>query len=61
MSAEGKTLNSLVFVAKNHPDDADADAEHRQQQHADLRPLVEVRQVVLRDPVVRREKKFPCQ
>lgn len=43
-------VHSLIFVAKHHPDDADTDAEGRQQQHADLRPLVQVRQVVLRDP-----------
>lgn len=42
--------NLLVFIAKHHPDDADGDAERRQQQHADLGPLVEVRQVVFRDP-----------
>lgn len=43
-------VHSLVFVAKHHPDDAHTNAEGRQQQHADLRPLVQVRQVVLRDP-----------
>lgn len=40
----------LVFIAIHHPGDADTDAEGRQQQHADLRPFVQVRQVVLWDP-----------
>lgn len=43
--------DSLVLVAKHHPDDADGDADGRQQESADLRAFVQVRQVVLRDPV----------
>lgn len=49
----GKTVlnfRSLVFVTENHPGDADAQAEGREQQHGDVRPLLQVRQVVLRDP-----------
>lgn len=42
--------DSLVFVAENHPGEADAHAEGREQQHGDVRPLLQVRQVVLRDP-----------
>lgn len=42
--------DSLVFVAEHHPGEADAQAEGRQQQHGDVRPLLQVRQVVLRDP-----------
>lgn len=48
-------LHSLVFIAKHHPKDADTDAQSWQQQHPNLRPLVQVRQVVLRDPVVKTE------
>ena len=43
-------VHLLVLVAKHHPGDADSDAEGRQQQHADLWPLVQVREVVLWDP-----------
>lgn len=46
--------HSLVLVAKHHPGDAHTDAEGRQQQHADLWPLVQIGQVVLRDPEVTR-------
>lgn len=49
---DGRLISHLlVLVAEHHPGDADSHAEGRQQQHAHLRPFVQVRQVVLRDPV----------
>ena len=43
-------LYSLVLIAEHGPGDTDTDAEGGQQQTADLRPLVQVGQVVFRDP-----------
>lgn len=54
-------LHLLVFIAKHHPGDANTNAEGRQQQHADLRSFVQVRQVVLWDPaVIKMVHIIPC-
>lgn len=43
-------MHSLVLVPEDTPHHADCHAQQRQEQRADLRPLVEVGQAVVRDP-----------
>lgn len=52
--------HSLVLVAEDAPDQADGNAEDSQEQHAHLGALVEVGQVVVRDPEDKRRGERPA-
>lgn len=54
-------LYLLILVSEDSPDDTDRHAEHRQQQHSHLWPLVAVRQVIFWDSAMHtKERKGVC-
>lgn len=60
VSSTDTKIHLLILVPEDPPDHADRDTEHGQQQHPDLRALVEIRQVVVWDSGSKTHQSYSC-